>query len=82
MDRFLPEYRGMRIASEVSKRILDFGFSNLNFEIIIGIAMPENIGSWKVLEKIGLSLYKVDEYSVDGGKYYWYEINKTKYNNR
>lgn len=79
--RFLPKYWGMGIASEVSVKILEFGFKNLNLERIIGVAMPENIGSWKVLEKIGLSLYKVDDYDGDGKEYKWYSINKTTYNN-
>ncbi|WP_196888406.1 GNAT family N-acetyltransferase [Aureivirga sp. CE67] len=74
--RFLPKYWGMGIASEVSEKILEYGFKNLNLKRIIGIAMPENIGSWKVLEKIGLSFYKIDEYDGDGKKYNWYQIYK------
>ena len=81
--RLLPKYWGMGIASEVAKPIIDFGFNQLNLERIIGIAMPENIGSWKVLEKIGLTFYKVDEYAgdEDGKKNNWYEINKATYIN-
>ena len=79
--RFLPEYWGIGIASEVSKEIIKYGFEQLNLERIIGIAMPENIGSWKVLEKIGLTLYKTDAYDGDGKKHNWYKINRTTYNN-
>ena len=45
--------------------------------------MRENIASWKVLEKIGLTFYKVDEYArdEDGKKNNWYEINKATYIN-
>ena len=73
--RFLPQYWGLGIASEVSKEIIKYGFEQLSLERIIGIAMPENIGSWKVLEKMGLTLYKTDAYDGDGKKYNWYKIN-------
>ncbi len=74
--RFLPEYWGKGIASEIAPKILDFGFKKLNLTKIIGIAMPENIGSWKVLEKIGMTLQKTDEYDGDGKMYRWYSISK------
>lgn len=76
--RFLPEYWGKGLATEVSKEIIKYGFEKLNLEKIIGIAIPENIGSCKVLEKIGLSFYKIDEYDGDGKKYNWYKIDKQK----
>lgn len=74
--RFLPKYWGKGIATEVSKEIIKYGFNELKLEKIIGIAMPENIGSWKVLEKIGLTLYKVDDYDGDGKDYNWYKIDR------
>lgn len=74
--RFLPEYWGKGIATEVSKKIINYGFDQLKLNRIIGITMPENIGSCKVLEKIGLTLYKVDQYDDDGKEYNWYEIFK------
>lgn len=77
--RFLPSYWGIGIASEVSVEILKYGFENLNLNRIIGIAMPENIGSWKVLEKIGLTLYKTDDYNGDEEVYNWYKIDKATY---
>jgi len=74
--RFLPEYWNKGIATEVSKEIIKYGFELLNLNRIIGIAMEPNIGSQRVLEKIGLSLYKIDEYDGDGGAHRWYEIKK------
>ncbi|GAA3635018.1 GNAT family N-acetyltransferase [Flavivirga jejuensis] len=74
--RFLPEYWGKGIASEITEEIIRFGFENLRLDKIIGIAMPENVGSWKVLEKNGLTLYKVGEYDGDGKDYKWYKIKK------
>ena len=72
--RFLPKYWGKGIATEASIEIIKYGFEKLNLKRIIGVAMPVNIGSCKVLTKIGLEFYKVDEYEGDGESYNWYKI--------
>ena len=77
--RFLPEYWGKGIATEASVEIIKYGFEKLNLNRIIGVAMPENIGSCKVLTKIGLEFYKIDEYDGDGGTYNWYKIERKNY---
>ncbi len=74
--RFLPQYWGQGLATEASRALLDFGFKHLMLKRIIGIAMPENIGSWKVLEKVGMEFYKTDDYDGDGGSYRWYKIER------
>lgn len=74
--RFLPEYWGMGLATEASTALLEYGFNELKLSGIIGVAMPENIGSWKVLEKVGMTYYKTDEYDGDGGSYRWYKIER------
>jgi len=74
--RFLPPYWGKGLATESSIEIIKYGFEKLNLNRIIGIAMPENIGSCKVLTKLGLEFYKVDEYDGDGGEYNWYQIER------
>ena len=77
--RFLPEYWGIGIATEVSKEIIKYGFTKLNLTKIIGIAMPENIASCKVLEKIGLKFEKIDSYDHDIGSYKWYVLERKNY---
>lgn len=72
--RFLPPYWGKGLATEVSREIIKYGFDQLGLQRIIGIAIPENIGSCKVLEKIGMSLFKIGDYDNDGGSYHWYQI--------
>jgi len=74
--RFLPAYWGKGIATEVSIPIINYGFEKLDLKRIIGIAMQENIASWKVLEKLGLEYYKTDEYLGDGGEHLWYKLEK------
>ena len=75
--RFLPEYWGKGIATEISKEIINYGFTVLNLQKIIGIADPKNVASCKVLEKIGLTFYKKDTYNNEDSKVYnWYVIEK------
>jgi ribosomal-protein-alanine N-acetyltransferase len=72
--RFLPQYWNKGIATEASLEIIKYGFEKLYIKKIIATAMPENIGSCKVLEKVGLKFYKVEKYEGDGGSYNWYKI--------
>ena len=73
--RFLPKYWNQGIATEISKELIKFGFQTLNLKQIIGIADPKNIGSCKVLDKIGLTYYKSAIYdNTDTKKYNWYQI--------
>lgn len=71
--RMLPTYWGRGIATEAASELLKYGFEQLGLKRIIGIAYPENIASWNVLEKIGMTFYKMDDYDGDGGNYRWYE---------
>ncbi|MCK5536437.1 MAG: GNAT family N-acetyltransferase [Bacteroidales bacterium] len=77
--RFLPKYWNKGIATEASLIIIKYGFEKLGLDKIIGIAMPENIGSCKVLERIGLKLHKIDDYDGDGKDYNWYKLDKENY---
>jgi len=79
--RFLPKYWGRGIATEASNEIIKYGFEVLNLSRIIGIAMPENKASNKVLKKIGLNFYKFDMYEgeSENKKYNWYKIDRRKY---
>ncbi|MDC1327201.1 GNAT family N-acetyltransferase [Ulvibacter sp.] len=74
--RILPQYWGKGLVSEIAKKIIPYGFNELNLKRIIGITMPENIASCKVLEKIGFSFYKEDGYHGDGNTYNWYKIDR------
>lgn len=49
-----PDYWGKGIASEVAKLLLQFGFEKLNLHRIYATCDPRNIGSSKVLQKIGM----------------------------
>jgi len=44
---------GQGITTEAARAVLRFSFENNNLERIVAIVVPENIGSWRVLEHIG-----------------------------
>ena len=77
--RFLPEYWGMGIATEVSKPIVKHTFENFDLDQLIGIVMRENIASQRVLEKIGLTWYKDDEVMGDGENHKWYKLTRKEF---
>ena len=53
----LPEYRGNGITTDLQRIELDLA-KNLGFDYIISMAHPDNIGSCKTLEKVGLEFVK------------------------
>lgn len=52
--RFKKDSWGRGYATESARACLDHGFKKLHLPRIVGRAMPENIASWRVLEKIGM----------------------------
>jgi ribosomal-protein-alanine N-acetyltransferase len=52
--RFLPTHWSQGLATEVALASVRYGFANLGLKQIIGLVMPENIASVRVLEKAGL----------------------------
>lgn len=52
--RFLPEYWGQGLATEACIASLDFGFQTIGLDEIIGLVLPENAASIRVLEKAGM----------------------------
>lgn len=53
----LPEYRGNGITTKLQTMELQFA-KELGFDYIISMAHPNNIGSCKTLEKVGLKFVK------------------------
>ncbi|REH56081.1 RimJ/RimL family protein N-acetyltransferase [Tenacibaculum gallaicum] len=75
--RFIPRFWGKGYASEAAFACLDFGFKKLNYDIIYGAAETENIGSNKILQKIGLRY--VNDFVFEGHEAKWYELKKSDY---
>jgi RimJ/RimL family protein N-acetyltransferase len=52
--RLLPTHWGKGLATEAALASVRYGFANLDLKRIIGLTMPQNIASARVLEKTGL----------------------------
>lgn len=53
----LPEYRGLGITTTLQTMLLDLA-KDMKFDYILSMAHPDNIGSLKTLEKVGLQFLK------------------------
>ena len=56
--RFMKKYWGNGIATESAKACLKYGFETLKMEKIIGLVLPGNIASIRVLEKLNFKFEK------------------------
>ena len=70
--RFKRSCWGKGYATEAAFASIKHGFEQLNLNLIMGRAEPENVGSWKVLEKCGMSYIGMQK--VDGFPVKTYEI--------
>ena len=52
--RFRKKFWGQGYATEAASACIEYGFKRLNLHRIVGRAVPENLGSIRVLEKCGL----------------------------
>ncbi len=52
--RLMKKYWGKGIATESAKAVLDYGFTYMNIPAVYATASVDNLGSNKVLQKIGL----------------------------
>jgi ribosomal-protein-alanine N-acetyltransferase len=68
---FLPSAWGKGYATEAATAILAFGFENARLNEIIGLAYPDNVASWRVLEKVGMRFVgTANYYGIEGLKKY------------
>lgn len=71
------EYWGQGVATETSRAILRFTFENTPVDRIVGVAMRDNIGSWRVLENLGFIFEKETRlYDLD---VFVYAISREKF---
>ena len=56
--RFIPRYWGLGIASESAAALYAHGKTELKLSRIVGLVIPENTGSVRVLEKLGMQREK------------------------
>jgi len=51
---FNPAFHGKGYATEAAQALIHYGFNHFGIHRVIAHCDPENIASWKVLEKIGM----------------------------
>lgn len=72
--RFKREFWGMGIATEAGLASLDFGFNHLGLNRIIGMLLPDNLASVRVLHKLGFHFER--DMMEDGMLIHVYAIEK------
>lgn len=72
--RFIPRYWQKGYGFESAKFWLDYGFDVLKYDKICGAAHNDNIGSNKILQKIGLKF--TNSFMYDGAEHNWYELKR------
>jgi RimJ/RimL family protein N-acetyltransferase len=60
--RLLPSYWGFGLATEAARAAIAHGFDRLRLARIIGLVVPENVASVRVLEKCGLKFAGLIDY--------------------
>lgn len=63
--RFRSDCWGQGYATESSRAIVRHGFEVLRLKRILGLVLPENGASIRVLEKVGMRYEGVDEFMGD-----------------
>ncbi len=63
---FLPEHGRKGYAFEAAQAVMQFASETLKLKTIVGITIPENISSIKLLKKLGLS--EVGNYTYEDGE--------------
>jgi [ribosomal protein S5]-alanine N-acetyltransferase len=75
--RLIRTYWGQGIATETARISLDYAFTRLQLDEVFAAAHCENIGSNKILQKIGL--HQVNTFFYEDIRCNWYTIDKDDY---
>jgi RimJ/RimL family protein N-acetyltransferase len=62
---FLPEYWNRGFAFEAAKAILQYGYTTLEVEKIVGLTSEDNFGSINLLKKLGMDFERTVKMSDD-----------------
>lgn len=76
--RFLEEYWGNGYASEAAIACLNYGFTQLNLEKIVGKVSKDNIASVKILQKLNMQPSQYKQFADESCDLV-FEINKEDY---
>ncbi|MFJ6207575.1 GNAT family N-acetyltransferase [Lysinibacillus sp. NPDC092081] len=68
-----PNYYNNGYASEAARAVLDYGFKEMKLHRIIATCQPENIPSYRVMEKIGMRREGYFKKCIPNGDEWWDE---------
>jgi ribosomal-protein-alanine N-acetyltransferase len=77
---FAKSYWGRGLATEAAEAALKHGFEIAKLDRIVGVSVPENLASRRVMEKVGMQ-YKRNDYYYNNHVVY-YSINSFMYKHR
>ena len=73
---YLPSAWNRGIGTEAAIALLDFGLQSAKLESVIALAIPANVGSWRVMEKAGMRfLGEASYFGLDGLRKYGADRN-------
>ena len=75
--RFMSEHWGNGYATEAANACLRVGFEELTLERIAAFVLPDNLGSTRVLDKLGFE--KKKQVIEDGAKAFQYELDRAQW---
>jgi ribosomal-protein-alanine N-acetyltransferase len=65
------------IGFECARAWLEFGFNKIGLERIVAVALPENKGSWRIMEKLGMRYEKTETHY--GMECVFYAISRAEF---
>jgi ribosomal-protein-alanine N-acetyltransferase len=77
--RFMKKYWGQGFATESSQVCLKYGFETLGLKRIIAKAMPENVASIKVMQKLGMTFRGVGRDPKDPHTFVLYDMTEKEF---
>ncbi len=77
------DFRGKGLVTEAVKALLEFGFTTLQLEEVVGVVFPQNSSSVRILERVGMkrkyTISSPPEEHQDFEGMDYYSINKNDY---
>ncbi len=70
---FNQNYYGKGYASEAAKAVLGYAFEELHLHRVVATCQPENIGSYRIMEKIGMRKEGYFKKCIPAGDGWWDE---------
>jgi ribosomal-protein-alanine N-acetyltransferase len=74
----IKKFWGKGIGYECALAWLRYGFKKTDLKSIVAVASPENVGSWRIMEKLGMRREKTETHY--GMECVFYRINKEDFN--